>query len=181
MDAESAKGHQKKLAMSTENLLGTMETVLLWSKSQMERFAPQKKMVEVKELFETLKKYVPVSTNIEITFNDLDNLCVYTDEDYLSAIMYNLQANAVKALKNTFNPKIEWAAVKEQGSVIISITDNGPGIPKEQADVLFNKESVISAKQGLGLHIIRDMAEAIKCNITVHVNGSNGSKVLLIL
>ena len=181
IDAERTKDHQQKLVISTENLLGTMETVLLWSKSQMERFAPQKKMVMVKELFETLKKYVSENTNIAITFNDPDNLCVYTDEDYLSTIMYNLQANAIKALKNTVNPKIEWAAVKEKESVIISISDNGPGIPKEQADVLYNKESVISAKQGLGLHIIRDMAEAINCSISIHVNGSNGSKVKLIL
>ncbi len=49
-----------------------------------------------------------------------------------------------------------------------SISDNGPGIAAAQLKALYEDDAAISgARQGLGLHIIRDMAKAIGCVITL--------------
>lgn len=178
---ESVKSRQQKLAISAEQLLETMESILLWSKSQMEHFVPQKKQLKVNELFASLEKQIPPDNDIAIIYDAPDDLWVETDEHYIGAIMYNLQANAVKALIFTANPKLEWKAYKENGKVTLSITDNGPGISKEQADVLYNQDAIVSTKQGLGLHIIRDLARAIDCRIVVMDDQNSGSHIKLIL
>lgn len=175
LDDSSTELYQKKLTDSAENLLETMEAVLLWSKSQMERFTPQKKTVQVSSLFEYLHNNSPYNPAIVISYSNPEAISINTDEDYLKTILYNLTVNALKALENTPNPRLEWKAVTQDGKVLISITDNGPGISQEQADVLYNKEAAVGTKSGLGLHIIRDLADAIQCSIVLETGQNNGT------
>ncbi|GAB3023685.1 hypothetical protein GCM10027051_30350 [Niabella terrae] len=180
LDDRSTELHQQKLTASAENLLETMETVLLWSKGQMEHFTPQNKPVQVKSLFEYLRNNIPNDPSIAISYNNPEAISINTDEDYLKTILYNLMINALKALKNTPHPKLEWKAVNRGGNVLISITDNGPGISHEQADALYNKEAAVRTKSGLGLHIIRDLAEAIQCRIILDTGQNRETAFTLI-
>jgi K+-sensing histidine kinase KdpD len=51
--------------------------------------------------------------------------------------------------------------------VYCSILDNGPGVTEEQLRALFDETVGAGARQGPGLHIIRDLAKAIDCRITM--------------
>jgi len=179
LDDSSTELYQQKLTDSAENVLETMETVLLWSKSQMERFTPQKKMVQVSSLFEYLRNNIPTDPAIVVSYSNPEAVSVHTDEDYLKTILYNLTVNALKALKNTPDPQLEWKAVRQDNKVQLSITDNGPGILREQADALYNKEAAIGTKSGLGLHIIRDLADAIQCCIVLDTGQNKGTLITL--
>ena len=55
---------------------------------------------------------------------------------------------------------------EENGKVLLSIADNGPGADEKQIDALYNKEAAVNSKNGLGLHLIRDLAHAIHCAIS---------------
>jgi C4-dicarboxylate-specific signal transduction histidine kinase len=158
--------------------LETMEAMLLWSKSQMEHFAPQKKIILVQSLFEFLQKQFSVSG---ISFQDPGQLMVSSDEDYLKTIMYNLTANAVKALANTENPQIAWKARQNGNQVELSITDNGPGVHEEQLDALYNENAVVGTRHGLGLHLIRDLAKAINCRVLHQPGFEKGSVFQIIM
>lgn len=175
---EQTEKHRQQLTGSAENLLDTMEAMLLWSKSQMERFSPQKKLIPVDDLFSYVQKQLPES-NIRFIFSNTEKLSVSSDEDYLKTIMYNLTANAIKALAKTNDPFIEWKAVMADNKVALSITDNGAGIHQEQLDALYNKNAVVGTRHGLGLHLIRDLAEAINCRITVKSDAGQGTSFLL--
>ncbi len=181
LDKERVTQHQKQLTESAENLLETMETMLLWSKSQMEHFTPQKKRVDVADLFDYIRKQIPQTSNIRLSFFNPKKLSVSTDEDYLKTIMYNLTANAVKALMNTKDPSIEWKAAQNGSRVVLTITDNGPGVHKEQLDALYNEHAVVGARHGLGLHLIRDLAKAIQCRIQFEPDAGAGARFTLLV
>jgi len=94
--------------------------------------------------------------------------------------MQNLTSNAIKALEKTPNATIEWSAKKEAGKIILSITDNGPGIGAEEAKTLFDEESVANnAKHGLGFHLVRDLAKAINYKIAVKSDFTKGTTFIL--
>ncbi|WP_114789832.1 tetratricopeptide repeat-containing sensor histidine kinase [Niabella yanshanensis] len=171
--------HQKELTESAESLLETMEAMLLWSKSQMEHFAPQKTIISVHDLFKFLEKQFSAS-GIAVQFQDPGQLTVSSDEDYLKTIMYNLTSNAVKALGNTEKPQIIWKAWQNENQVKLSITDNGPGVHPEQLDALYNENAVVGTRHGLGLHLIRDLAKAINCRV-LHQPGLEKGSVFQII
>ena len=179
LDAKTFASRQQKLSDSAEQLLETMETVLLWSKSQMEHFLPQNKTVQVADLFAYLQSNVPTESGIQISYDNPENISLHTDEDYLRTIMYNLTINAVKALKHSTDPQLHWSARVMQGEILISISDNGPGISSQQVEPLYNDQAAVETKHGLGFHIIRDLALAIQCKVSIDPQQKAGSCFIL--
>jgi signal transduction histidine kinase len=177
-NAAQAAAHQKEISQSAGVLLETMEEMLLWSKGQMENFKPQIQQIEVDALFSYIQKSFVWASDVHFKFINPQYLAVDTDENYLQTIMYNLTSNAVKALQETPRATIEWKAWEENGQILLSVTDNGPGINEHDAKILFNEANVSGAKHGLGLHIIKDLAKSIQCKITL-ISDQKGSTFLL--
>jgi signal transduction histidine kinase len=171
--------HQQLIGESAENLLNTMEAMLLWSKEQMDDFKPNIKTVAVSDLFGHLQKFFPQTGTVQLQFTQEPGLSVLTDENYLQVIMQNLTSNALKALKSNPHGKIEWKALKDGSSIILSITDNGPGISDEQIKALYDESSSLNAKTGFGLHLIRDLAKAIRYRITIRSQPGMGTTFTL--
>lgn len=167
IDEETAQRMQTKIISGAENLLSSMEDILLWSKGQMENFKPHFKEIEVKSIFEDTQKHFSGIENIEISFENPQNIILHTDENYLKTIIRNLTGNAIKAIDKTQNPKIIWKADQKDNQFYLSITDNGPGGTQEKFKALYDQSEVIGIKSGLGLHLIRDLANAINCKIEV--------------
>lgn len=170
---------ENKISNSAASLLETMEGMLLWSKGQMENFKPEENLVPVSNLFVYLKRFFADISNISLNFSDKEAVVVTTDENYLQTIMQNLTANAIKALQQTPNATITWKAWKENDKTFLSVTDNGPGISNEQAKALFDETNITGTRHGLGLHIIRDLAKAIQCNISIAAENKPGTTFVL--
>lgn len=174
LSAEQLSRNQQKITSSAVTLLENMETMLLWSKSQMENFKPEKNKVSAADLFEKLQKSFAAVEGVKITCPETDNIILKTDENYLFTIVYNLTANAVAAIKNTPGAAIKWDVQADSSSVIFSIADNGPGLPPEITAILNNNSTQLGSKNGLGFHIIKDMAKAIDCIIRFE-SSNNGT------
>jgi PAS domain S-box-containing protein len=94
----------------------------------------------------------------------IDNAEVLADIDRFEQIMANLMSNAAK-----FSPKggrVELSLKRHEGSVVVSVTDYGQGIPEEFHDRLFEKfaqaDSSDTRKKGgtgLGLSIFKQLVE----------------------
>lgn len=177
---EIKERNQQKITESAEDLLENMESMLLWSKGQMDNFKPQVKQIAIKEVFEYLRKFFPSTDTIKINFENKDNLSVSTDEDYLKTIMQNLTNNAIKALKSSPDGIIQWKAAQQNGQIILSITDNGSGISEQQIASLYDENTLIGSKSGLGLYLIRDLTKAIACKISVKSTLGLGSEFQLV-
>jgi signal transduction histidine kinase len=179
LSREQIAANQQKITGTAESLLETMEAMLLWSKGQMENFKPEKKQVPVSQLFNYLQQFFAATSNVQLQFADPGNMLVYTDENYLQTIMHNLTANAIKALKATPGARIEWKAVQEGNKTLLSITDNGPGIKKEQSRALYDDAASANTKNGLGLYLVRDLAKAIQCKISLQTASGVGTTFTL--
>jgi signal transduction histidine kinase len=181
IEGESRLRLENRTITGAENLLTSMEDILLWSKGQMENFKPQLKKVLVSTIFEDTQKHFDSEQKVKITFEITENIQLFTDEDYLKTIIRNLTGNAIKALVKTESPLITWKAWQKDNQIYLSITDNGSGGEQEQFKALYNAKEVVGIKSGLGLHLIRDLAKAIGCEINVESKLGEGTAFTLVL
>ncbi|NHM06731.1 sensor histidine kinase [Flavobacterium sp. CYK-4] len=181
LDETTKASIEKQTMESAENLVVSMEDMLLWSKGQMEHFRPQPERFKLQMLFEELKIFFASSAHIAFEYKNSDQIIVNTDVNYLKTIMRNLTSNAVKALEKTSQPAIVWKAWQVNETIYLSITDNGPGATQEQFKALYDDTEVVGIKTGLGLHLIRDLAKAIDCKISVETQKNEGTVFTLVL
>ncbi|MBX2923312.1 MAG: tetratricopeptide repeat-containing sensor histidine kinase [Chitinophagaceae bacterium] len=178
LSAEKIKEHETKITGNAQSLLETMEGMLLWSKRQMEHFKPVTREVPVQSLFDYLRNFFATTGDVEFSFSGAERLVLNTDENYVKTILQNLTSNAVKAVRNIDNAAVEWSAKQEGGNIVLAVTDNGPGLPREQAKAFLKGAAVEDSRHGLGLYIVRDLAEAIGCRIRL-AETQKGTKIEL--
>jgi signal transduction histidine kinase len=179
MSEEKISARADIITQSAQSLLDTMEAMLLWSKGQMEHFHPNITAVSAQDLFLYIQNFFSADNKIGIQFNDPFLISIQTDLHFLQTIMQNLTANAIKALENTPHASIEWKAWQQDGNTFLSIKDNGKGTSREQLQALYDEKAGMGSRNGLGLHIIRDLAKAICCGIELNSGYQQGTEFIL--
>ncbi len=101
------------------------------------------------------------------------------DREKLIQVMINLLSNAIKF---TSVGSISCKAVKDNNKIIISVTDTGSGIPKEEQDIIFEKFKQVGKQDGLklkgtglGLTICKQIIELHGGHIWVESEPDEGS------
>lgn len=118
---------------------------------------------------------------IEISLNQNGGIPrLNVDPERIERVLNNLIGNAVK-----FSPVgavVSVSARTENGSVVVSVADNGPGIPAEELDRLFKpfqrgraSSTCRERGTGLGLSISRKIVEAHRGRIWVESQPGKGS------
>jgi signal transduction histidine kinase len=107
-------------------------------------------------------------------------LTVEGDGDQLRQILVNLMLNAAQAVQG--RGKVVVKLVSEPGCAVITVADNGPGVPDEQREQIF--EPFYSTKQrdegtGLGLSLCRKLAEDHGGELSLDDAYANGAKFRL--
>ena len=147
----------------------------------MEQFKPVIKNIEIAKVFDDNKKVFSGYQNIKFVYENSENLIFNTDENYLKTIIRNLTSNSINVFSTTENPSIIWKAYSENNKNYVSITDNGSGANQENFKALYDENEVVGIKSGLGLHLIRDLAKAINCEIVVDSKIGEGTTFVLSL
>lgn len=102
------------------------------------------------------------------------------DNDRLSQVLMNLILNANDAIGKTGS--INLIAYIKDNNLMIEITDNGPGIPTEMVENIFNP--FITGKEkgnGLGLSISRKIIESQGGSLIVDVTYTDGARFIITL
>jgi signal transduction histidine kinase len=114
-------------------------------------------------------------------------IVLQVDADKLQTVIRNLVENAMKYSLPDSRP-VEVSAVEENGQVTIRVTDDGPGIPAEDLESIFEpffrvdrSRSRRSGGYGLGLSISKRIVEAHGGNITAMNNPGRGASFVTIL
>ena len=82
-----------------------------------------------------------------------DDLKVLGNRIRLEQVFINLFQNALEALQDKADARVKVTVEKTPTGVIVTVADNGPGIPPEIRDVLFTPFNT-SKEQGLGLGLV---------------------------
>lgn len=102
---------------------------------------------------------------------------VRADPDHLHRIFLNLFRNSIQAMEKSEGRRLAVGAVRENGRVIVSISDTGPGIPDRVQTTLFAPFSVTGTKggTGLGLSIARELARSLGGEVRLAATGEGGT------
>ncbi len=108
-------------------------------------------------------------------------LTVLADQSMLEQVLINLLKNAREALENTREGKVEIIARrKEEGKILISVADNGCGIPQESLSQIFIPFYTTRDKgSGIGLSLSRQIMRLHKGSISVESEMNRGTKFVL--
>lgn len=157
-----------RVRSNTHRLAGLINDVLDLSRIEEGKIDLQAERVSlaglVHEVVETLK---PLATEKEIVIRATipeSSLLVWADRDKITQILTNLIGNAVKFIST--GGRVAVSAIIDGEWVRVSVADNGPGIPLEEKDRVFDKfyqvAEVGGAKPkgtGLGLAISKALVE----------------------
>ncbi len=118
---------------------------------------PRPGLVDVKPLLERAAKMVE-GVEVEVRV-EREDMIVWADEDLVFQVVVNLMKNAAQALEGKEGGKIVAGAKCAAGEqVVITVTDNGPGITEEALQHIFTPFfTTKEAGSGIGLSLGRQI------------------------
>ena len=138
----------------------------------------------VNEVAESLyEKAAEHNISIEISG---ENAVAPVSRGYIYELVYNLTENAVKY--NRTGGKVMLSVMKAENKVIITVEDNGIGIPKEHHQRIFERfyrvdksHSKQTGGTGLGLSIVKHITALHKGNISFESEAGRGTIFTVVL
>ena len=116
-------------------------------------------VVDIIKRFQMQVEQLFRNTEILLKFESESKRLIYADAEKITRVLYNIAKNAKEALKG--KGEFLFRSFDANGEVVFQITDNGPGIPEEIRDRLF-ESFVTSGKEsgtGLGLAIAKKIID----------------------
>lgn len=126
-----------------------------------------------------LLRYTAGKSGVRLTFEDRGPVpLVRGSADRLQQAILNLTLNAIQAMPDGGRVALEAVAVGD--AVRVSVTDTGPGVPRELGDQLFNiRVTTKEGGTGLGLPLVRLIAENHGGSIEHAPRNGGGSRFTL--
>lgn len=100
------------------------------------------------------------------------------DATLLQVVFQNLIGNALKFVAPGVSPKVEIAAIVEERFVVVTVTDNGVGIPpgdRERVFKMFERVHTDRAGSGVGLALVSRAIERMRGTIRVSDGPGGGT------
>lgn len=117
--------------------------------------------------------------NVSITNHIDKEISVKTDKDSFTTIFSNLINNSIKYSKD--EGKVEIRAIDKKNALILSISDDGQGIEKQNLNKVFNrfyrtpKARANTKGTGLGLALVKQLASRINAEVAVESKIGKGA------
>jgi PAS domain S-box-containing protein len=109
-----------------------------------------------------------------------ENLAIRTDKLYIQRILTNLITNAAQAMP--MGGKLTITATKDETNAVLTVQDNGAGIPPEAQGKLFQPLFTTKSKgQGFGLAVVKRLTEALDGTVTFETAPNKGTKFIVTL
>lgn len=166
IDGDQRLELEHELLLRTQNASELLNNVLTWTRGQMEGIQARKIPVQLAEVLKPViglmgpladEKAISLVSSIPVS------ACVIGDPDMLQLVIRNLLTNAIKYSHPGGNVRLTTMSSYEH--CVISVKDDGDGIPLSQQAGLFSLEtSPANGTQqekgaGLGLYLCRDFME----------------------
>ena len=165
-DRARLRGFFETIQGCGNTLLSLLDSLLDLSKLEAGRVEFRFEAGNIRDVAEdVLRIFSPLGAERQVAIRaNFESIDAIVDHDKLQQVMRNLLGNALK-----FTPEestIEFSVVEVgAGRIRISVADQGPGVPPEELDAVFDKFVQSSATKndgggtGLGLSISREIVE----------------------
>ncbi|UKM65668.1 ATP-binding protein [Flavobacteriaceae bacterium GSB9] len=107
---------------------------------------------------------------------DAEEIIAKLDRSQLIRVVTNLVKNAIQAIPDTKDPKIEVHVGATENHAIITVSDNGMGVSEENKDKVFEpKFTTKSSGMGLGLAMVKNIVETYNGSISFETEKGKGT------
>ncbi|RLD03064.1 MAG: hypothetical protein DRI56_13110, partial [Chloroflexota bacterium] len=185
--SDKAADYLQKAYDSTERMIRLINDMLSVSRLDTGRLTVNLRKDDVQEIIERVLSDLAVKAkekNIRFIFNKKEDLpLAWIDPDRISEVLINLVGNSIKF--SFPGGEIEVRVESRDKEILVSIRDEGPGIPKEDIPRLFKKFGRLQHSfatmaetqggTGLGLYISRGIVELHGGRIWVESEKGKGS------
>ncbi len=160
-----------RISKSAERLNEFISNIIQYSKNN--RKVPFVQTIDFGELFNIsadLHRYTEAGQRIAFQYVNKERITIESDKDRWQIIFNNLIGNSIKFSRNIPNSNVKVVVTRNESAILISVEDNGTGIPKDRVDSVFDmfyRADNIRSGSGLGLFIVRETVEAIGGEISV--------------
>lgn len=168
-----------KLTSRLRHLEQLIEDMLLYSREGKvgeEDFSSQQL---IDDLYQGLEPHLELSGTRFSSSNQNRQLQIHGNHQMLLSALTNLAMNAIQAMKESKDvddAKITVLVANDQDTVSISIKDNGPGIPSELQQQIFDPFYTTRTQgTGLGLAVVQAVAKAHGGKVELKSNRGQGS------
>ena len=177
-DFESINNYYNDLLKSAEGQIDLIYNLLDWSQIQTERISVKSGSFLFSDIIKEMTVIFKMAENkgITVKISDPEEVVIKGDSYLLATVIRNLLTNAIKF---SYEGGVVTLSVSATTPTIISVTDKGSGMSKQQKDNLFRLDNPhpgigTSGEKGtgLGLIICKDFLE--KHGATLHVESEEG-------
>ncbi len=146
----------------------------------------QLRLLNLNELILDITSMYQSPDNLEVIHTQLDAQCpmILADSARLRQLFHNLIKNALEATENITQPQIliSTDCHQQADKITISIADNGPGIPEQALNWIFEPYATDKPKgTGLGLAIVKKIVEEHNGRIELLNPNSQGTCFVITL
>lgn len=133
---------------------------------------PKMSRVRLKEVVEKVAQLMKPElrkTSIDFSYRcSSEYLTIQADVEMIEQVLINLLRNAIEALSEAANPKLELIGHYDESAVKIEVIDNGPGIIQEAVEHIFVPfYTTKRTGSGIGLSLSRQIMQMHNGSITV--------------
>jgi signal transduction histidine kinase len=131
----------------------------------------QTRILDVVERIVAVVIRTPAGARLEWSIDTEPGMVARIDPDDLAEAIGNLAENAARHARG----KVSIRSRRDAGFIVVTVADDGPGIPKEQLEQALSRGGQLDRSgsgAGLGLAIVRDIAESWGGRLEIHTGAA---------
>ena len=173
----------ERARQQSNRLEDLIQQLLLLARADEQTLALRQRPVDIAQLLRDVAA-TTAGHDVEIRLDATGTLATLGHSDHLTRLFRNVIDNAVRYAAST----VQVTAVAVPQHIVITITDDGPGIPEADRDRVFDRFVRLDSSRergsgttGLGLAIAREIATAHQGTITATDNPGGGARFVISL
>ena len=186
VDADNIVNFAKAIHQNADRLLTLINDIIRLSELDAIQSSPEFEELDVYAIAQNCVQMLQVNANnhgVTISISGSSQL-IKANKQMIEELVYNLCDNAIRYNKK--NGKVEVAVARTKEGVVLSVQDNGIGIPKEHQERIFERfyrvdksRSKETGGTGLGLAIVKHIAQVHGALLEVISEVDQGTKIMV--
>ncbi len=151
----------KKVAKTLEEQIENLSSIATAFASFAKMPRPENELINLNEFLKSIAELFNKEDGITITFtSDCNAAFVFADKNQFVSVFNNLVKNAIQSIPENRTGFIDIHVKEEDELLLVTVSDNGSGIPKENYEAVFVPNfTTKSSGTGLGLAISKRIIE----------------------